>query len=143
MSDALLLICIAIVAVWSIETIDAFTAGDEVNALLAPVTIARNHLASSMPDTSLGSPRWSVAAALLLPALALAAISLLPLASSFRGGDAAIGVFLFIMLLDFIAVIVATIGWSANRVTGVTALFGAVLQLVAHGIIVGSGRSGP
>lgn len=143
MSDALLLIGVAIVAIWSVETIDAFAAGAGANALLAPATIARKRLTSPMPDASLGSPRWLVTAALLLPALALAALSLLPLTSSFRAGDAGIGVFLFIMLLDFVAVIVGTIGWSANRASGVVALFGATLQLAAYGIVIGFGTIGP
>lgn len=143
MSDALTLIALAIVGVWSVETIDALTSGAGVRVLLAPVSIARQRLGSPSPDASLGSPRWMVGAALILPPLALAALSLLPLTPSFAGGDAGIGVFLFVMLLDFVAVIVATVGWSANRSAGVAALFGAILQLVAYGIVIGFGTIGP
>jgi NADH-quinone oxidoreductase subunit H len=143
MSDALVLIGVAIVAIWSVETIDAFAAGSGVHAFLAPATIVRKHLASPLPDTSFGNPRWIVIAALMLPALALAALSLLPWTPSLGAGDSGIGIFLLIMLLDFVAVIVGTIGWSANRAPGVAALFGAILQLVAYGIVIGFGAIGP
>jgi NADH-quinone oxidoreductase subunit J len=143
MSEVLVVIGVVVVAICSVETIDAFAAGSGVRAFLAPATVVRKHLAAPMPDASLGSPRWVVAAALLLPALALAALSLLPWTVASRAGDSGIGVFLLIMLLDFVAVIVATIGWSANRVLGVAALFGAILQLVAYGIVIGFGTIGP
>ena len=142
MSEAFVLIGVAVFAIWSVETIDAFAAGIGVRAFLAPATVVRNHLASPLPDTSLGNPRWMVVAALMLPALAFAALSLLPWTPSF-GADSGIGVFLLVMLLDFVAVIVGTIGWSANRALGVAALFGAILQLVAYGIVIGFGTIGP
>ena len=143
MSEAFVLIGVAVVAIWSVETIDAFAAGSGVHAFLAPITVARKHLASPLPDISLGSPRWLVVAALMLPAVAFAALSLLPWTPSFGPGDSGIGVFLLVMLLDFVAVIVGTIGWSANRAAGVAALFGAILQLVAYGIVIGFGTIGP
>ena len=142
MSEAFVLIGVAVFAIWSVEAIDAFAAGIGVRAFLAPATVVRNHLASPLPDTSLGNPRWMVVAALMLPALAFAALSLLPWTPSF-GADSGIGVFLLVMLLDFVAVIVGTIGWSANRALGVAALFGAILQLVAYGIVIGFGTIGP
>ncbi len=142
MSEAFVLIGVAVFAIWSVETIDAFAAGIGVRAFLAPATVVRNHLASPLPDTSLGNPRWMVVAALMLPAMAFAALSLLPWTPSF-GADSGIGVFLLVMLLDFVAVIVGTIGWSANRALGVAALFGAILQLVAYGIVIGFGTIGP
>jgi NADH-quinone oxidoreductase subunit H len=143
MNEAFVLIGVMIVAIWSVETIDAFAAGSGVRAFLAPATVIRKHLASPMPETSLGSPRWMVGAALMLPALAVAALSLLPWTPSFRAGNSSIGVFLVIMLLDFVAVIVGTIGWTSNRAPGVAALFGAILQLVAYGIVIGFGTIGP
>jgi len=142
MSEAFVLIGVAVFAIWSVEAIDAFAAGIGVRAFLAPATVVRNHLASPLPDTSLGNPRWMVVAALMLPAMAFAALSLLPWTPSF-GADSGIGVFLLVMLLDFVAVIVGTIGWSANRALGVAALFGAILQLVAYGIVIGFGTIGP
>jgi len=142
MSEAFVLIGVAVFAIWSVETIDAFAAGIGVRAFLAPATVVRKHLASPLPDTSLGNPRWMVVAALMLPAMAFAALSLLPWTPSF-GADSGIGVFLLVMLLDFVAVIVGTIGWSANRALGVAALFGAILQLVAYGIVIGFGTIGP
>ena len=134
---------VAVVAIWSVQTIDALLSGVGPSALLAPFKAVQQAVAEPMLDASLGSPRWLVAAALAMPPLALAALSLLPLTPSYRAGDAGIGVFLFVMLLDFVAVIVGTIGWSANRPLGVAALFGAILQLVAYGIVIGFGTIGP
>ncbi len=143
MNEAFVLIGMMVVAIWSVETIDAFASGSGVRAFFAPATVIRKNRTSPMPDTSLGSPRWIVCAALMLLALALAALSLLPWTPSFRAGDSSIGVFLVIMLLDFVAVIVGTIGWFANRAPGVAALFAAILQLVAYGIVIGFGTIGP
>jgi len=143
MNNLLILFGVGVVAIWSVETIDALANGSGLAALLAPATVARTSLSAPVPDASLGSPRWLVGAALLLPALAVAALSLLPWSPTDPAADSGIGVFLFTKLLDFVAVIVATIGWSANRASGAAALFGSTLQLVAYGIVIGFGIIGP
>jgi len=143
MNDFFTLLGVAVCAIWSVETIDALASGSRAGALLAPVTVVRASLGTSVPDASLGSPPWLVGATLDLPALAIAALSLLPWSPTDRAADSGIGVFLFTMLLDFVAVIVATIGWSANRAAGAAALFGSTLQLVAYGIVIGFGIIGP
>ncbi len=61
MNEALVLLGVAVVAIWSVETIDAIAAGSGVRAFLAPATVVRKHLVSPTPDTSLGSlAGWSV-----------------------------------------------------------------------------------
>ncbi|GAC1544000.1 MAG: hypothetical protein NVS3B16_11270 [Vulcanimicrobiaceae bacterium] len=143
MRDGALLFAVALLGIWIVEFLDALADGARARAPLAPfATIARLH-ESPQTDATLGSPRWIVGAAIVLPALALAALSLLPLTSTFDSGDADIGIFLALMLLDFVAVIVGVVGWSANRASGTVSLFGAILQLVAYGIVIGFGTIGP
>jgi NADH-quinone oxidoreductase subunit H len=112
-------------------------------ALIAPFAVVREALAAPYPDTTLGSPRWAVGAALALPAFVLGALSMLPLGSGYEPADAVPGIFLAAMLLDFAAVSVAAVGWSANRPLGVAGLFGAILQFVSYGIVIGFGMIGP
>jgi NADH:ubiquinone oxidoreductase subunit H len=134
--NALLVLITAVAGVSIVEMLDRRT-------LLAPVIVVREALASRYPDVSLGSPRWVVGAALALPVFALAAASMLPLRSGYEPADAVPGIFLAAMLLDFASVCIAAIGWSTNRPSGVAGLFGAILQFVSYGIVIGFGMIGP
>jgi NADH-quinone oxidoreductase subunit H len=113
----------------------------EHRSLAAPFTIVREALSTPLPEIRLGSPGWVTGAALALPAFVIAALALLPLSAG--SGESVSGIFLAAMLLDFAAVCIATVGWSANRPAGVAALFGAILQYASYGIVIGFGMIGP
>jgi NADH-quinone oxidoreductase subunit H len=112
-------------------------------SLFGPALVVREALSVPQPRLGLGSPGWAVGLALAFPAFVVAAFSLLPWGTHYAPADAVPGIFLASMLLDFAAVCVAGIGWSANRVLGVASLFGAILQFVSYGIVIGFGMIGP
>lgn len=134
--SGLLVLATAVLGVAIVEVLDR-------RSLLAPLAVVREALAAPDPAMTLGSPRWAVGAALALPALVVAALTMLPLRSGYEPADAVPGIFLVAMLLDFVAVCVAAIGWSVNRPTGVAGSFGAILQFISYGIVIGLGMIGP
>lgn len=143
MHDLAILALVALFGIWIVEMLDALANGAGLRAVAAPIDTISALNRTPLPDASLGSPRWVVGAAIVLPAIATAALSLLPLSQAFDSGNSDVGIFLALMLLDFVAVIVGVVGWSANRANGASALFGVILQLVAYGIVIGFGAIGP
>ena len=85
-----------------------------------------------------GRDRWLYPAgpALGLFGVALAAI-VLPFGPDLIGADLGIGVFYFIVLVDFVVLGVAVGGWGSNVKTGVEGFYRIVAQLVAYVVPLG------
>lgn len=98
---------------------------------------------TSMPQITLGHPRFSLCSPIVTLVLIATAASFIPLWPAYGNGHADAGLFLYAMLIDFGIVGVAAVGWSLNDARSVAASFGAIAQFVAYGIVIGFGMIGP
>ena len=82
--------------------------------------------------------RWLLPAG---PGVALAGVALgmvvLPFGPNLIGRDLGIGVFYFIVVLDFVVLGIALTGWGANTPTAVEACYRIIAQLVAYVVPLG------
>lgn len=81
------------------------------------------------------------------PALALAGVAwgatILPLSESLVGANVNIGLFYFLVVVDFVVLAVAMAGWGANTADAVEACYRVVAQLVAYVVPLGLAVIGP
>lgn len=87
---------------------------------------------------------WLYDAAPLLAVLGAAwGLVVVPFGPGLVGADLGIGLFYFIVVLDFVLLGVAVGGWGANGPSGVEACYRAVAQLVAYVVPLGLAVIGP
>jgi NADH-quinone oxidoreductase subunit H len=103
----------------------------------APVQ-ARQNVHVPHPD------RWLYPAGPVVALLGVAlAMIVVPLGPGFIGSDLGIGVFYFIVVVDFVVLGIAVGGWGANTANAVEACYRIVAQLIAYVVPLGLALMGP
>lgn len=96
------------------------------------------HVGASGAPRLLNRDRWlhPAGAVVALAGVLLAAV-VIPLGPALIGEDLGIGVFYFIVVLDFVVLGVALAGWGANTADSVEACYRIVAQLIAYVVPLG------